>query len=355
MTTEEYTQWESTIRSIVDSGGTALLVGGVDTGKTTFVLLTANAVAGAGKTAAIIDSDLGQSEVGPPGSVGLGHVHSPVRSLAEVAPDEVAFVGSTTPRGRMLEHVVGIRNLADTAAVRNPHAVLVDTTGFIQGASGRRLKEAKAAILKPRHVVVLQRTDECEAMARALSGSPDRVIHRLPVPPVIARKPPAYRAQRRAAKFALYFRDSEVRSISFERAAFSHTWLNSGPPCAPHVHKFLANSAGARVMHAELHARFLGMVTDGPPTKGLSLIHEQFKPESIAISPVQRFAGLLVGLSDGSRLMGLGIVSRVDFVRRILEVQTPVRAVANVRLVDFGIIRVRPDGREIGTLRPGDV
>jgi polynucleotide 5'-hydroxyl-kinase GRC3/NOL9 len=352
---EEYPEWESAIREIAESGDITLLVGGVDTGKSTFVLLAANAVAESGRMAAIIDADLGQSEVGPPSCVGLGYMDSPVRSLSEVEAEELAFVGSTGPRGCMVEHIVGIRRLADVAAARNPRLTLVDTTGFVQGASARRLKEAKADLLSPRHIVVLQRKDECEAIARSLSGCPDRVIHRLPVPSVIARKPPAYRAQRRSARFALYFQESQVRQIPFERAAFSHTWLNSGVPCPPHICKFLGDSAGVRALHAELQGRFLGMVTDGPPTRGLSLIHEQFKPETIAVSPVQRFAGLLVGLSDGNREVGLGIIMRVDFIRRIVEVQTPVRAIANVRLVHFGIIRVRPDGKELGTLRPGDV
>ena len=354
MNLSDYPEWHASIGKIADSDGTVLIIGGADTGKTTFGSLLSREAATNGRPIAMIDADLGQSEIGPPACVGLGIV-APSQSMSETELTELEFVGSTTPRGRMLEHVTAVRRMADIAARLNPHLVIVDTTGFIQGSPAQRLKHAKAELLSPNHIVGLQRMGELEHILRGISGAESVCIHRLSVPAVISRKSPGFRSQRRAARFSQYFQKAEQRAVSFDQAAFTHTWLNSGTPFPPHVLKFISDSAGTPVPHAEQAGRFLGIVAAQQPTRNLSVILEHFKPESVSITPEFRFRGLLLGLSDSARLLGLGIVDRIDFQRRRLELSTPVRSIANVSRVHFGAIRIDLDGRELGILRPGDI
>jgi polynucleotide 5'-kinase involved in rRNA processing len=145
--------------------------------------------------------------------------------------------------------------------------------------------------------------------------------------------------------------------VDFGAATFQDTWINQGPALAPHLLRFLSNALAVRVYYAELRDRHLGMVTSGPAAagRGTEMIHEQLRPEAITVTPVSRLKHLVLGLSDRSRLLGVGTLESVDFRRRTLRVFTAIRGHGAVGLVQFGILRVRPDGVEMGSLRPGEV
>src|SRR3989442_7161458 len=51
-----------------------LILGTSDTGKTSLTARLAGALAARGERVAVVDADVGQSEIGPPTTVGLGHV-----------------------------------------------------------------------------------------------------------------------------------------------------------------------------------------------------------------------------------------------------------------------------------------
>ncbi len=358
MALEQYTEWLPAIERIAGDGGTAMLLGGVDTGKTTFCTLAVNAAIERGKRVAVVDADIGQSEIGPPACVGYGTAAEPIRNLAEVPASGHVFVGETAPRGNLLEHAAAVRLAADLLRSLQPDVTLIDTTGFIHGPGARRLKQAKMALLGPRHVVVLQRKDECESLLGMLRYREDIEVHRLPVPSVVVSKSPAFRAQRRASRFARAFEDAEMRYYAFENVALTGTWLNDAAPLAPHLLKFISNSLRVRVFHAEQRDRHLGIVTNAMPTgdSGLALVQEQFRAHAITITPASRLRHLLVGLCDGNnRMLGMGLIEAVDFRRTELGIFTPIRAHAGVRIIQFGLLRVESTGKELGTNRPGEV
>jgi polynucleotide 5'-hydroxyl-kinase GRC3/NOL9 len=358
MNIHDYPEWEEALAQIVEAGGTALLVGGTDTGKTTFCALLINAALAAGRQVAVVDGDVGQSEIGPPGCVGMGLPSEPVRSLVDVAPAALAFVGAVSPRAHLLEHAAAVRQMADAARAALPDLLVVDTTGMLQGPAARRLKHAKFALLAPEHVVALQRGRECEPILAPLRHA-DRVrVHRLPVPAIITVKPSALRAQRRAGRFARYFENAELRLYNFDDVVMTGTWLNTGPPLAPHLLRFASNALGVRVYHAEECDRQISLMTSVLPEseQGIGLVQEQFRAQAITLTPAPRLRHLLTGLADGNgRLLGIGLIESLDLRRRQIGILTPIRAPAAVRLIHFGILRVRPDGTEVGANRPGDV
>lgn len=355
---EPHAAWLPAIDRIVESGGVALIVGGVDTGKTTFCTLAVNTAVKRGRKISIVDSDIGQSEIGPPGCVGWGFPESPIRSLSDIQPAGLAFVGSTTPRGNLLEHVAATRAALDATVNTGSHVTLVDTTGFIHGSAARRVKHAKMAMLLPRHVVALQRKDECESLLGVLRYRNDVELHRLPVPPVVTRKSPHFRAQRRTSRFARCFIGSEIRYFAFENVVLTGTWLNAAPAVAPHLVRFIANSLRVRVYYAEERDRHLGIVTNAMPVgeSGMAAIQEQFRTQAITVTPAANLRHLLVGLCDhNDRMLGLGLVEAIDLRRRDLGILTPIRAHAAVRIIHFGLLRVEATGKELGAIRPGEV
>jgi polynucleotide 5'-hydroxyl-kinase GRC3/NOL9 len=358
MERQHYPEWQEAIANIAEAGGTVVLIGSTDSGKTTFCTLLANAALEAGKRVAVVDADIGQSEIGPPGCVGMGLPQESIRSLSDIAPTALAFVGSTTPRGCLLEHAVATRLMTDAARVHDPHLVIIDTTGYVIGPGGSRLKHAKLSLLTPDHVVALARGRECDEALMPLKFT-DRVhVHRLPVPAVIATKPPTLRAQRRAGGFARYFLNAELREYSLDDIALSGTWLNGGPCLPPHLLRFLSRSLGVYVYHAEEHERRICMMTRGwpPREEGIAAIQEQFRVPVLTITPAQRLHHLLTGLADqNGNWLGIGLIEALDFRRHTIGILTPLRAPTACRLIRFGTLRVKSDGTELGTIRPGEV
>lgn len=374
-----FSEWESTLDAIAAAGGLTVMLGGTDVGKTTFTRQLVNRAVRAGRRVAIVDADLGQSEIGPPGCIGLGIAESSVRALSELAPRALAFVGSTSPPGFQLDYVVGIRRLADAAfreletleqqqprdaSIADGNAdslVIVDLSGYIEGSGARRLYHTLFDLLTPTHVVALQRNEELRSFLQPLRMRTACRIHTPPIPAVIGRKPPNYRAQRRMFRFSAYFRDSQPTTYAFDDIAIVGTWLGTGVPVAAHILRFLNQSMAphAKVYYAEMAGSTLGLMLNEPVPvgfPGLGLAQEQLKARTVTQTVTPRLKNLLIGLEDANgRFLGLGLLDALDFRRRTLGILTPVRAPAAAKILRFGSLRLKPDGSEIGTVKPHEL
>jgi polynucleotide 5'-hydroxyl-kinase GRC3/NOL9 len=155
--------YEVLVEGAVKSKRTVMLVGGLDSGKSTLAKTLLRAAVGAGRSAAFLDSDPGQKTVGPPASIGLKHIRDE-RMLDDVdelaVPDELAFVGGTSPQGHTLPLVAGAARLLTKARARGADFVAVDTSGMVSGIHGQVLKYHKLEMLRPDLVVGLQRGEE---------------------------------------------------------------------------------------------------------------------------------------------------------------------------------------------------
>lgn len=353
-----YAVWEATLAAIAGAEGTVFLLGGMDVGKTTFTRLLVNRLTEAGRSVAVLDADVGQSEIGPPTCAGLAIAEKPVLALSDLPPKALAFVGSTSPQGHLLEHVAAVRRLADMAT---PHRLIVDTSGYLHGAGARRLNQTEVELLLPAHLVALQRTDELEAILAPIRRRTDMVLHLPALPDVLSKKPTTFRKQRRAMRFASYFSEAKQHVYSFDSVGFVGTWMGGGTPVAAHILKFLNLTLGPerKVYYAETHGRELGLMLSqpiAPHASGMGLVLQHLKAESVAVTVAPRLKHLLVGLESGNgKLLGLGLLESLDFRRRTLGVLTPVRAPDAAQILRFGSLRVQPDGTELGSLKPGEL
>lgn len=350
-------EWDLILSEVAAADGTTLILGGVDVGKTTFTRMLVNRIVAQGKRIAVLDLDLGQSEIGPPGCVGLGWTDTPVRALSEIAPQALAFVGATSPPGFLLEYLTGARRLADLAN----RPLVIDSCGMIQGGSARRMHQAQVELLRPEQVVALQRQGEMEALLAPIRRAGACRIYMPPVPEAVTRKAPAYRTQRRAMRFAAYFHGASLHTYAFSEVTFLGTWLGRGLPLPAHEMKFLNECVGpnARVYHAEMCDRHLGLMASRPlylESPGLSMAQQHLRTRSISVTVAPRLKHLLLGLeAEKGKLLGLGVLEAIDFRRGTMGVLTPVRAPAAAKLIRMGSLRVSPEGVESGTLRADEL
>lgn len=165
-----------------------LVIGTSDTGKTSLVAQLAGALAARGERVAVVDADVGQSEIGPPTTVGLGRVSGTLGRLGDAEIIALEFVGDTSPVRYIRETAEATGRLVRRAIDAGFERVLVDTGGLVEGPLGGALKRAKVRAADPDLVLVLQRKDESEPIARAVeSGGRARVVRLTPSPAVVPR------------------------------------------------------------------------------------------------------------------------------------------------------------------------
>ncbi len=147
--------------SVADQGGVVMLIGAPDTGKSTLAREILRETAKRGKVTALVDADVGQSTVGPPGCVGLKWVRTlaDLESISEA--DALRFVGSTNPSRLVLQMVLATAALVEQA-MATADLVLIDTTGTVSGVVGQTLKYHKVETCHPGLIVGLQRGAELE-------------------------------------------------------------------------------------------------------------------------------------------------------------------------------------------------
>jgi polynucleotide 5'-hydroxyl-kinase GRC3/NOL9 len=355
-TQKQNPEWEQALQTLAAQKARVMVLGARDVGKTTFAALLANRQLAHGIRTAIVDADVGQSEIGPPTTIGMGLVEVPVPTLHAVVPRAIYFVGSNTPRGRMLETVNGVREMVAKAQEAGAESVIVDTTGFVTGAAARRLKCAKVEAVRPQFVVAIQRKDELEHILRPVERRNLRLI-RLPVPESVMVKSPEMRQQRRVMRFFRYFQDARLHTFALSDIACEGTWFNTGTALEWNEIHFLQETLRSRVFWAERTTEHLFVITDKVvDERALVIVEETFRVAHVTTAGVHRFVKLLLGLLNAEGdCLAIGILERIDFVNRTITVRTPLRDASGVAILRFGGLNVRPDGKEIGVVKPGEI
>jgi polynucleotide 5'-hydroxyl-kinase GRC3/NOL9 len=277
--------WREVVDAIHGRKGSVLILGASDTGKSTLAHFLLVQLCRKGSVVAFIDGDIGQSVLGPPTTIGLALFDSPPKQLEMVQPLASYFVGSTSPRGHMLEMLVGMKRISERAAEQEPEITIIDTTGFVSGEAAWELKFQKVALLRPTHLVGLQRQRELEDLLRSHQFRTDMVVHRLKVHEKVTTKSPDQRRSNRSRKFADYFREVRLYERSLD---------------------------GIKVVSPF-------KVRQG--IKGLN--------------------GVLIGLNDEANFnLGLGIIESLDIHRKTISFLAPELDLSRMRLIRIGSLEV---------------
>jgi len=177
-----------------------LVIGAAEAGKTTLAAWLANALHQRGSTVAIVDADVGQSEIGPPATVGFGGVRRPLTRTGDAEALGFEFVGVTSPGQRPWITVEAVGRVSARARAAFDH-VIVDTSGFVAGGFAAAVKQRKIAAVDPDLVVVLQARDEIEHIVRSLAARARPAVLR--VPAIRGTRPRSAAARRRHRDAAL--------------------------------------------------------------------------------------------------------------------------------------------------------
>ncbi|RLF16530.1 MAG: hypothetical protein DRJ97_00570 [Thermoprotei archaeon] len=346
-------EWLSLVE-MLSSGGVAMVVGQVDSGKTFMTTYVANKLLELGVKVAVVDSDVGQSSIGPPATISMATLDRHILSLSDLDPQASYFVGSTTPAGHLLPMVVGTKKMVDEA-LKTAKAVMVDTTGMVYGGPARALKLYKAEAIRPSVVVLLERQGELDHLACQLKALGLEVF-RVPASKWVK---PRGRAERRALReraFQRHFKRRGINELSLDlsRVKLVGAYVGTGRR-ADEVKAEVEALLNVHADYCELIPEGVVVVVDGRPQLRASLeaLRQRFG-EVIKVLRRGFEKGLLVGLLDKrGLLLEVGMLRSLDLGRGEAKVATPLREPSEVSAMKFGSLRLNDEFEEVERLEPG--
>ncbi len=194
--------------------GRLFVIGASDSGKTTFLLFMLNFLIKKGKRVGMLDLDIGQSSIGPPTTVGFGIANKEVETLTEIKPEKLYFVGSVSPKGHLLQILIGAEKLIREVEKHRVDHLLVDTTGLVDGPVAEILKEAKIEIINPDFIILFEEKGERENLVKPFIFSEKRII-RVKPSPYVSQRDREERIKYREERFKEYFKDRKILKIIF--------------------------------------------------------------------------------------------------------------------------------------------
>lgn len=335
-----------------------MVVGAVDTGKTSFCAYLARALFERGIKVAVVDADLGQSDIGLPTTIGMGFVSHPIEKLSEVKCQAAYFVGSVSPVGFLLPTVTGTKLMVERALALGAEAVVMDTDGLVHGGAGFALKQHTFELVRPTHVVLLQRVNELSVFNRRWNGILWTKVLSVGVPSSVSEKTREQRREFRERKFREWLSQCGELLLPLDQLKFSNSLFGQGIVVPSEALERLSALMGTRVLHAERVGDNVLVFVEAPPVLAdFSPVRQFFGGAPyIRWTTPSHYEQVIVGLLDANEEpLTIGLTFRLDFHERVLSVLAPPIKVERVRTVVFGALRLALDGTEIGVLSPGSL
>lgn len=302
--------WGEAVNEILSSRKhrIVLVLGGVDCGKTSFCTYLINSALNSRQEVALIDGDLGQSDIGPPGTVSLSLVRQPFIDPFRLGPESLVFMGATSPSGMVNAVIDALETLKEEASESGADLVVVNTDGWVEGDGAVSYKVRLVEAIASDAVVAIQGGSEPVPMLDALADVKVIVVDS---PGDVKKRDRETRKLLRESAYRKHLREAKVRS-------FPSSWVE---------------------IEVDLQL-------DSEEETGIA--EERFSEGAIALSHGD-MEGRLVALEDADgKVLGIGTIHSMDYMKQAMRIYTPVEgAVSKIRI---GKIRLDKEGNEIGLI-----
>jgi polynucleotide 5'-hydroxyl-kinase GRC3/NOL9 len=273
---------------------TVLVVGPTDSGKSTLCTYLANMLLEKHARVTVVDADVGQSDIGPPATIGLGETDTCLFSLADLDPISMFFVGHTSPTSVEEKVISGIKKLVEHRPSDDP--LIINTDGWVSGNQACSFKDRMIDELCPDLVAAIQVDDSLNPIINAAKAN--TIVVQSPV--TVKKRNRDERRRLREMSYRKHLANSITRSVGFSEIGLKGVEMRSGR-------------------------------LRGAP---------------------QKLQSLVGFLDDDGFLLNIGILRCVEQKEGLLRILTPFRGI--VRTVEFGAVKLDDSGRELPYLEPVD-
>jgi len=325
---------------------TVIVIGIVDSGKTSFCTYLINKLLNEKQSVAILDGDLGQSDIGPPCTLAYVLVTKSVTDLFNLKAKNVFFVGLTSPSGATNKVIEGMTTLKNEISSSDPNFVVINTDGWVEGDDAIKYKIQLVEELKPDIIFCIQQKDELASIIDTL-GRFKRIV--IDSPPAIRQRSREKRKNLRELGYMKYLKNAKVQSLPLGWLEIEGNELIG----LGKVHEGLKRAGsicellGMKPLHiAELQDRVL-IVIDKRRWVSPDNIRrlEEFAKKKVVVIRKGEEEGLLMALYDARKVfLGMGVLREVDYARKTLKVLTPVSK--DISIVYVGRVKLDKNFKE---------
>jgi polynucleotide 5'-hydroxyl-kinase GRC3/NOL9 len=327
---------------------TVMVLGDIESGKTSFSTYLINTSLKSQGKPAIVDADLGQSDVGPPTSIGLSIISEPVADLFSAKPSAIIFMGRTSSKGitqRIVSSLTSIMKQIPEGAV---DLTVINTDGWIEGDEARTYKAELIRKISPNLVIGIQRNTELEHILNSVEEEGCQVLRAVTSSAVKRRDRDEHR-ELREQSYKKYLGKPTVRNLHLNWIALEYTPLGLGTPVDIQRVKALEKALQRQIVYCEESSRALYIVLyyKERVDEATFVTAESLFQKDVYLVREGEEEGLLVGLLNNDRdFLGLGIISKLDYTNQTLKIRTAFKDTVNV--VQFGQIKINEAGNELG-------
>lgn len=362
------TDWKRIADQIVIPNQRVLVLGASDTGKTTFCRYLIDAARTAALKVALVDADIGQSQIGPPTTVGMklyesadaANTHPTENKNLETdstpsenkkenskigldsSADAIYFVGTISPPRNLLPILTGTRLMVDAAIDAGADFIIIDTTGYVHDGAAVMLKQQKIELICPNHIVCVGRSKELERIIGSYHNLNMLTIHYLLPHKLVRTKSSEARKRNRETKFNVYFEDAEIQAIPFEQIKGARTPFFNGRMANEKELEILSGLTENEVVHAEWGQRTVSLIARRKLTQDATIKLKDYLSLNYVVSEITTyFEQRLVGMIDGSgATVAVGIIENVDFEKKNLLIRCKTGITSDIKVLQIGNYRL---------------
>lgn len=326
---------------------TAMILGAVDSGKTSFCTYLINELLHAKQKVAVLDGDMGQSDIGPPCTIAYAFAKKPVTDLFDLKAENAYFVGVTSPSKTVDKVIEGLASLGKEVLSDRPDFVVVNTDGWVEGEEAVSYKVKLVEHLNPNIVFCIQQREELAPILNALENFRKMIVDS---PSAIRHRSREKRKSLRELGYVKYLRNAKVRSLPLNWLQIEENELigmGAKRGSAENTRKIYELLGMKPLRFTELRDRVCVVIGKNRwiDTENIRKV-EKFTKKNVVIIRKGEEQGLLVSLHDAERhFLGIGVLREIDYMRNAIKVYTPVSE--EVSVVAIGRVKIDKDLREI--------
>ena len=334
-----------------------IVIGKVDSGKTTLITWLINKLYEnlPDTKIGIIDMDMGQGTITPPTTIGLGTAKDYIINIESVELVRMEFIGTTSPSGNLLRCYLGLSNLLRDASEYD--FVIIDTTGWVNDSASRAYKTAKIRLINPDLIININEIQNGNVILYPFLIPLSVIYEVFP----IEKSRYVYPRDRNTRKnirenaLAKYFLEAKPQKVNYSKIGLLHTRLGIGTPTDNEINEYIEQYIESNVLYSELSSECLFAIINKDYKEldiDFNILRSKFNVCEIRFYNIEDINGIILALCDEKNVLGLGILQKIDFHNKIMEIFTPLHhsEINKIKIIEFGALRIEKNGTELGYL-----
>jgi polynucleotide 5'-hydroxyl-kinase GRC3/NOL9 len=324
-----------------------MVLGAIDSGKTSFCTYLTNKLLSKKNKIAVLDGDLGQSDIGPPCTVSYTFVDKPIADLFSLEAKNAFFVGVTSPSKTPEKVIKGLVLLKKEILENDSDFVIVNTDGWIEGEDAIEYKVQLVKKLNPEIIFCIQQSDELKPLLNALEGIKLILVES---PTAIKQRSREKRKNLRELGYIKYLKNAKVHSIPLnwikieENELFSSYKTYEDAKRAREIYNLL----GMKPLYLAEQKDKIFIVTGKNRWINKSNIEkvEEYSKKKVVVIRKGEEEGSLVALYSADKdFLGIGVLQEVDYRRKFFKILTPVSG--EIAVISLGKVKLDKNFKEI--------